>query len=243
MRPMRLCGDAIQTLNKISLLPNYLLSGSLICGNMLSLETDIRALEKGGIDSIHFDVMDSIFVPRLGLHPEILKATRSITQLPIDVHLMMHNPEPYLPIFIENGGTCITVHAEATQHLHRLIQKIRSLGAKAGVALNPSTPLSVLDFILDDIDLVLVMAINPGVVGHPLIPNTLKKIALLKEKIADHSHIQIEIDGGVTFESAPKMIAAGASMLVCGSATIFKPAEKIEDKIHELRSQIDHQLR
>lgn len=226
----------------MTLQPRYQLSASLVCANMLDVGTDIRSAEQGGIDSIHFDVMDSHFVQRLGLHPEMLLAARSITSLPIDVHLMMSDPEPYIPLFVENGASVITVHAEATPHLHRVVRQIKKLGAKAGVALNPGTSLSVLDYVVDDIDWVLLMAINPGIVGHPLIPNAFKKIRKLKEMLKDRPDVVIEIDGGVTFDSAAQMVDAGATMLVCGSSTIFKPSEKIEDKIAQLRSRIDRDL-
>ncbi len=221
----------------------YTLSASLVCGNMIDIKEDIKALERGGIDYIHFDVMDGAFVPRFGLHPEMLSAVTGITKIPVDVHLMVNDPIPYLKGFADAGATYISVHAESTPHLDRAVRLLKEYGVKAGVALNPSTPLSVLDYILDDIELIVLMAINPGIVGHKLIPQMMNKISDLKKKIKNHKKIQIQIDGGVTFDSASEMIKRGADMLVCGSSTIFKPSEKIEDKIPELRKKIQKDLK
>lgn len=220
----------------------YKLAASLVCGNMLELEAEIRSLEKGGIDYIHFDVMDGNFVPRLGLHPEMLAAIKSITNIPVDVHMMIDNPDFFIPDFVKAGGDIIVVHAESTKHLHYTIKMIRDLGARAGVALNPGTSLHVLDYVLDDIDLVMLMAINPGIVGHKLIPRALGKISELKEKLADYPNIIIEVDGGVNPESAPQMIARGANLLVCGTSMIFKPDIPVGKKLQEVRRELDKKL-
>ncbi|MCR4322473.1 MAG: ribulose-phosphate 3-epimerase [Candidatus Azambacteria bacterium] len=220
----------------------YKLAASLICSNMLDVAADIRSLEEGGIDYIHVDVMDGSFVPRLGVHPEMVRAVRTITNIPIDVHMMIDNPDLFVPDFIKAGGNIIIVHAESTKHLHRTIKMIRDMGARAGVALNPGTTLHVLDYVLDDIDLVMLMAINPGIVGHKLIPRTLDKISELKEKVASRSDMIIAIDGGVNPESAPQMIKRGANFLVCGSSMIFKPDSAVGENIKEVRSNIDRAL-
>lgn len=209
---------------------------------MLDLESEIRSLEEGGIDYIHFDVMDGNFVPRFGLHPEMLKAIKSITKIPVDVHLMIDNPDFFIREFVEAGGDIIVVHAETTRHLHHTIKMIRDMGARAGVALNPGTPLNVLDYILDDIDLVMLMAINPGIVGHKLIPRALDKISELKQKLADYPNIIIEVDGGVNPESAPEMIKHGADLLVCGTSMIFKPDIEVGEKLKEVRRSLDQKL-
>lgn len=218
----------------------YKLSASLICGQPLRLEKDLELLEKGKIDQIHFDVMDGLFVPRYGLYPEILKATKAITDIPVDVHFMTEDPTKYLPAFIEAGADIIAVHAESCRHLHYTIKTIKDAGKKAGVVLNYATPLSVLDYILEDLDLVELMAINPGIVGHKIIPGIFKKISDLREKISQAGKkIDIEIDGGVNFESAPKMVKAGATVLVCGTSVIFNKEKPLNVKIKELRGVID----
>jgi ribulose-phosphate 3-epimerase len=212
------------------------LAASIICGNPLNLEADLAALEKGGIDYIHFDVMDGVFVPRFGLFPEYLKAIRSKTNLPIEVHMMVQDPEPYIQDFVNAGATMLTPHIEPLLHAHRTIMKIKAAGAKAGLALNPGTPLSTLDYVLADLDLVMLMAINPGIVGHKLIPRTMEKIADLRKKISEvGKDIIIEIDGGVTPVSGIEMVKAGANMLVCGTGTIFQPPAKLDDKVREFR--------
>lgn len=216
-----------------------LISASIICANSVDIKSDIKQLEKGGVDCIHFDVMDGNFVPRLGLFPEMLTAIKKVTKIPVDVHLMIDNPDNFIPAFINAGADMISVHSEGNNHLDRSIRLIKSMGAKAGVVLNPATSLSVLDYVLDDIDLVLLMAINPGIVDHKLIPNTIQKIADLKKKLRTHPNILIEIDGGVTFESALSMVKAGADMLVCGSSTIFKPDQSISLKIREFRKILE----
>lgn len=213
-----------------------LLSASLVCADLLNLRSEIVALERGGADYLHFDVMDGSFVPRLGLLPEILKAVKNATKIPLDVHLMINNPEKYIPEFAAAGADIITIHAESTNHADHAVRMIKKLGLKAGVALNPGTPLSALDYLIDDIDLVMLMAINPGIVGHSIIEKVYDKIAHLKTRLTNHPDILIEIDGGVTFDTAPKMVSAGANILVCGSGTIFRPHEDtIDNKLSELR--------
>jgi ribulose-phosphate 3-epimerase len=220
----------------------YFLAASLICADPVNIERAVRELEGAGIDYLHFDVMDGLFVPRYGLYPELLKKIKTITKLPTEVHLMVANPEPYLEIFAKAGADIISVHPEGNNHLHRTISLIKELGVKAGLVINPATPLNCLDYIIAELDLVMLMAINPGIVGHGLIPGALNKIDDLKRKLADNPEIIIEIDGGVTQESSADMIKRGAKMLVCGSSTIFKASEKITDKVNELRAVIDSQI-
>lgn len=220
----------------------FLLTASLICADFLSLEKELKKLKKGGIDLIHFDVMDGSFVPRFGLFPEILSLIKKITDLPIDVHMMVQNPEDYIKVFADGGADYFVVHAESDQHLHRTLKRIHEYGMKAGVALNPATPLTVLDYLLDDLDLVLLMAINPGIVGHKLIPQMIDKIADLKMKLQRHPNVLIEVDGGVAFESAPEMVRRGANILVCGSSTIFKLDQKVDVKIKQFRKYTNRTL-
>jgi len=222
----------------------YKLAASLICGNFLHFEEDIRLLEKGKIDYLHFDVMDGLFVPRYGLFPEILTQIRAINKTPIDVHMMVESPEDYIETFVNAGlnqpDDIFVIHVESTKHVDRVVRRIRDKGIKAGVALNPGTNISILDYILPSIDLIMLMAINPGIVGHKLIPHIIDKISHVKEKLEDYPNIIIEVDGGVNFDSAPKMISAGASMLVCGTQTIYKPKEApLDQKIKELRTVLN----
>ncbi len=222
----------------------YKLAASLICGSHINFEKDIKLLEKGGIDYIHFDVMDGNFVPRYGLYPELLRAIKKITDIPIDVHMMSEDPARYVLDFSKAGADIIAIHAESCKHLHYVIKLIKELGSKAGVVLNYSTPLDILDYIMDDLSLVELMAINPGIVGHKIIPGIMKKIADLRKKIDNSTNkdIIIEIDGGVTLESAPEMIKAGADLLVCGTSCIFKPDVTVDIKIGEFKDHINKEL-
>lgn len=216
-----------------------LIAASLICSNPLNMEADLDDLIKAKVDLIHFDVMDGQFVSRYGLYPEILTALRHKTDIPVDVHMMVDNPEDYIDTFKEAGASYYNVHAEATTHLHRCVKKIINAGMKAGVALNPATSISSLEWVIEDIDMVVLMAINPGIVGHKLIPGMLKKITALREFADKHNKpdLLIEIDGGVTFDSAKNMIEAGANALVCGTGTIYRPHEdSIYNKVKALRS-------
>lgn len=217
---------------------NYQLSASIICSSFINLSKEIKALEKGQIDRIHFDVMDGIFVPRYGLPPEILRQIHEVTDVPITVHMMVQDPESYVDIFKSSGADTIAFHVEPIKHVHRLVQKIKMGGMKAGLALNLATPLNVLDYMLQDLDLVMLMAINPGILGHKLIPRVLGKISDLKNKLEEYPDIKIEIDGGVTFESAPVMVKNGADILVCGNSTIFRVNKEIDKEIQRLRQLI-----
>jgi ribulose-phosphate 3-epimerase len=217
---------------------NPLIAASLICSNPLNLEADIKELIKGEADYIHFDVMDGQFVPRYGLYPEILSYLKKMTDIPVDVHMMVDNPEDYIMEFKNAGATYYNFHIESTNHVHRVIKKIEKAEMKAGIALNPATPINVLDYIIEDIDMVVLMAINPGIVGHKLIPNIINKISDLREYAykKGNKDLLIQIDGGVTFETGKTMIEAGADILVCGTGTIYRPHEdSISNKIYAFR--------
>ncbi len=215
-----------------------LIAASLICSNPLNLEQDLQELIKGKADYIHFDVMDGQFVPRYGLYPEILSQLTKITSIPVDVHMMVQNPEEYIEDFKNAGATFFNFHIESTAHSHRIVKKVEKANMKPGVALNPATSISSLDYIIEDIKMVVLMAINPGIVGHKLIPNMINKIADLRE-FADkrgNRELLIQIDGGVTFETGVKMIDAGADILVCGTGTIYRPHEDtISNKLKQFR--------
>jgi ribulose-phosphate 3-epimerase len=215
-----------------------LIAASLICSNPLNLEHDIDELILGKSDFIHFDVMDGQFVPRYGLYPEILSYLTKKTNIPVDVHMMVQNPEDFIDDFKIAGATYYNFHVEATDHAHRIVKKIEKANMKPGVALNPATSLSSLDYLIEDIKMVVLMAINPGIVGHKLIPNMIHKISELREfaEKKGNKDLLIQVDGGVTFDSGIQMINAGADILVCGTGTIFRPQEDtISNKIEAFR--------
>jgi ribulose-phosphate 3-epimerase len=185
---------------------------SILSADFSKLGEEISAVEKAGADYIHVDVMDGHFVPNITIGPMIVSAIRPITKLPLDVHLMIENPDQYIEAFAKAGADYLTVHVEADRHLHRTIQKIKSLGVKAGVVLNPATPVDTIQHIIGDIDLVLLMSVNPGFGGQ-------KFIRQVKEMAANKClEIEIEVDGGVNPETARQCIEAGANVLVAGSA-------------------------
>lgn len=193
-------------------------------------------LAEAGADYIHIDVMDGHFVPVITFGAQLVSALRPVTSVPFDVHLMIENPERYIGEFAKNGATMITVHPETTYHLHRVLRQISDAGAKPGVALNPSTPISEVEWILGDVDRVLVMTVNPGFGGQPFISEMLRKIHTLSElRAANGFHYEIGVDGGINADTAPLVVRAGADVLISGSA-IFHHPEGIEAAIHELRT-------
>ena len=221
----------------------FQLSASLICGNPLALGEDLKELEKGGIDALHFDVMDGMFVPRLGLYPELLKEIKSKTSKPVNAHLMIEMPERYVQLFVASGADIVVAHAESTAHLDRCVRLIREAGGRAGAALNPGTPLTALEHVLPDIELVMLMAINPGIVGHKLIPQMMQKIADARKMLKRYPKVRIEIDGGVSPESAARMVSLGADVLVCGTSSIYKKDMPLTKTIPEFRSHVEKELK
>ena len=192
---------------------------SILSADFSRLGEEVAAIEKAGADWLHVDVMDGRFVPNITLGPLIVKAVRKVTKLPLDVHLMIVEPERYVDAFAEAGADTITVHVEASTHLHRTLCHIKSLGKRAGVVLNPSTHEDTLRYVIDVADLVLVMSVNPGFGGQSFIRAVLPKVAAIRSMIdASGRAIDLEIDGGITKETAPDAIAAGARVLVAGSA-------------------------
>ena len=193
---------------------------SILSADFARLGEEIKAVQAAGADIIHVDVMDGHFVPNITIGPLIVEAARRSTNLPLDVHLMITNPELYVADFARAGANSITVHVEASLHLNRLVQSIKEhRGVKAGVSLNPATPLSSLDYILPDLDLVLIMSVNPGFGGQSFIPSALDKIRELRKRIDEQKlKAEIEVDGGIKIENAEQIAKAGADILVAGSA-------------------------
>ncbi len=197
-----------------------LIAPSILSADFARLGEEVRSVVTAGADWIHVDVMDGHYVPNITIGPGVVKAIRPHTDRVMDVHLMIAPADPYLQAFAEAGSDIITIHAEAGPHLHRSLQAIRKLGVKAGVSLNPSTPESVIAYVTDLVDLVLVMSVNPGFGGQAFIPSQIEKVARIREMFAGRD-VFIEVDGGVTPETAPALARAGANVLVAGSA-VFK---------------------
>jgi ribulose-phosphate 3-epimerase len=212
---------------------------SILSADFASLGADIDAIIKAGADWVHVDVMDGHFVPNITIGPAVVKAIRKVTNAPFDVHLMISPVDPYIGDFAAAGSDIITAHIEAGPHIHRTLQYIKSLGKKAGVSLNPSTPASSICHILDIVDLVLVMTVNPGFGGQSFIEGQLAKISEIRKMIDETGRdIDLEIDGGINTETAKKVIAAGADVLVAGTAVFGggTSAGSYEEKIQRLRS-------
>jgi ribulose-phosphate 3-epimerase len=192
---------------------------SILSADFLNLGQEIKAAETAGADMLHIDIMDGHFVPNMTIGPFIVEAIRKITSLPLDVHLMIEEPDRYLRDFIKAGADYLTVHYEASTHLHRTVQQIRENGVKAGVSLNPATPVWSLEHILPDIDIALLMSVNPGFGGQGFIPQAIDKIKILKKLVKEKGlSTSIEVDGGIKLGNAPDVISAGADILVMGSA-------------------------
>jgi len=201
-----------------------LLAPSLLAADMANLQAETERLAGSAADWLHFDVMDGRFVPNISFGLPVLQAVKRHAKQPIDVHLMIEEPQHYLAAFRDAGADVLTVHAEACPHLHRVLQQIKQLGCRAGVALNPHTPVSVLENVAADLDLVCVMSVNPGFGGQAFIPNTLKKVADLKALLIDcGSDALIEVDGGVSLANAGPLVEAGADVLVAGSFVFNAP--------------------
>ena len=213
-----------------------LISPSILSADFARLGEEVRAIDEAGADWIHIDVMDGHFVPNLTIGPGVVKALRPHTSKPFDVHLMISPVDNFLDAFAEAGADVITVHPEAGSHLHRTIQRIKGLGKKAGVSLNPATPAKMLDYVLEDIDLVLVMSVNPGFGGQKFIASQLNKIEAIASRAAKQNlAVDIEVDGGIDAVTAPQAVSAGATVLVAGTAAFRGGPDKYAANIAALR--------
>jgi ribulose-phosphate 3-epimerase len=207
---------------------------SILSADFLRLGEEIKAAEEAGVDMLHLDVMDGHFVPNITIGPFVIEAIRKITKLPLDVHLMIEEPDRYIKDFIKAGADFLTIHVEASVHLHRTIHWIKESGVRAGVSLNPATPVWSLDNIIHDLDLVLAMSVNPGFGGQEFIPHVIEKIKVLKDIIRERGlKTLIEVDGGIKYENAKEVADAGADILVMGSG--FFNAKDYKDLVKSLR--------
>ncbi len=199
---------------------------SILSADFSILADEVASLEKAGADYIHVDIMDGHFVPNITFGPGVVKALKRKTSLPLDVHLMIENPDQYIDAFIEAGADIVTVHVEAATHLQRTLSTIRKKGVKAGISLNPATPVQYVDYVLDDIDMVLIMTVNPGFGGQKFIPSMIPKIQKVRDLVEGMKHaIEIEVDGGITPDNVDTVITAGANVIVAGSA-VFQASDR-----------------
>ena len=217
-----------------------LISPSLMCADFLHLGDELEKLEKNGIEYLHIDIMDGEFVPNYTLGIDFIKKLKAATKIPLDVHMMVTRPENKLDWIPFGEGDYVSVHYEASVHLHRALSMIRARGGKPMLALNPGTPLCVIDEVLPDLDAILIMTVNPGFAGQKLIPSTLDKIRRLREYLDanGYGHVEIECDGNVSFENAKKMREAGANIFVAGTSSIYAKDGSFEGNIQKLRAAI-----
>ena len=216
------------------------ISASMMCANYLNLEKDLADLKAAKVEYLHFDIMDGVFVPNLMLCNEMMQSLRQKTDIPFDIHLMITNPEYKIKWFGLKPCDIVSVHYESTPHAQRAIQEIKNSGAKAAIALNPATPIQCAEYLLADVDTVLIMTVNPGFSGQKLIPQTLSKITAMRRMLdaAGYKNTSLQVDGNCSFENIPKMRAAGADSFVVGSSSVFGKGTTIIDACNRLRDII-----
>jgi len=219
--------------------PRILIAPSILSADFARLGEQVAEAESAGADRIHIDVMDGHFVPVISLGVPIVEAVRRVTRLPLDIHLMVTEPERQVDPFIEAGGDIINVHAEACTHLHRVLQRIHERGKEAGVCLNPATPISAVEEVLEDLDQVTVMSVNPGYAGQPFIPSVLGKVRRLRRLLDERNpQAHLVVDGGVNPETAPLCVSAGATVLVAASA-VFNRRAQVAENLARLRASLE----
>lgn len=213
---------------------------SLMCANFLRLEDDIKALEAGGCDELHFDIMDGAFVPNITMGEDFVRAARRATALPFHGHLMIHHPERYVNRFVDAGCTILSIHVETCIHAHRVLDRIRAAGASPCIAINPATPLAKLEFLLDKVDRVLVMTVDPGFAGQRIVNGAYERVKILRENIEYRGlRVEIEADGNIDIQNAAILANLGARVFVLGSSSIFNGGNSLEKKLVEFRSAVD----
>lgn len=217
------------------------ISASIMCANPLAMQGELVQLKESGVDYYHCDVMDGHFVPNLMLSNETIKAVKHMNGLPLDIHLMVDDPAACLPWLAFGEGDIVAVHAEADRHLQRTLKLIKDRGATAAVALNPATPLCMVEHVLPDIGMLLVMTVNPGFAGQKLVPQTLGKITKARAMLdaQGYAHVPIEVDGNCSFENIPRMEAAGANIFVVGTSSVFDPALGIPQGVQKVRALLN----
>ena len=216
------------------------IEASLMCANFMNLEADVKQLTAGGIDFLHIDIMDGRFVPNFALDFSIMQLASQLTTIPMDCHLMVEDPERYIAKTAASGAARIAIHFEATRQVHRALRQIRDAGATPGIALNPATPITNLTYVLDDVEMITIMTLDPGFAGQKLIPAMIDKIKDVSTMLqsSGHSNIEIQVDGNVSFEHIPSMVLAGATNLVGGTSSIFHKDYSIQAAISKVRALV-----
>lgn len=215
-------------------------AASVMCANLARLEDDLKALEEAGCDELHFDIMDGTFVPNFTLGVDFIKAAKGVCNLPCHAHLMISKPEAYIERFVDAGCDMVSVHVETCPHAHRTLEQIRAAGASPAIAINPATPLTKLDFLLDYVDRIMVMTVDPGYAGQRIIPGAFERVRILKENVDYRERrIEIEVDGNIDVHNAALLANMGACVFVMGTSSIFKKNGSLGEAFHKFKAEVD----